>query len=469
MRRGFLAILTAMVMVSAAVLGGCAAVGDGVDPKPGPEINSGLASVMPTVEDQRTWPELASGDPSMNVRLFNPALTDTLRQDLLQTGLFESLPMPGQPQAKATPYTFKIVLTDFRIAKLGSNAWLVPHQLINGVALPVFAVFTVASGGEDMGAYAVPSSEVGTYIVASTTFSQEGMDVPILERGYNVRVDLGGVSERDLTDDKGYGIEVGKAHGPASLKALAQVIAQDQRWAYLDSYKSLALGRQVLDHAEDATPAQKLAAATDLLALLREPAYMPNEVQILHDPLLDAEVRAKVFNETRAMNLGLKENEALPTSQAMDAAEAAKLYDSPELWRSLVVAEIDQAVLGEAADLLQPAVPAGATMESNQTGMPTGRARPAVRMAPVMPSQPQPAAADEAAPAEAVPESPEVIEMRRVLGDRLAAALQGKPLLQKMLLSQADKAVGKAWKPMESVLTRLESPSVATYLEQRNK
>ncbi|CAO0820638.1 hypothetical protein DFAR_1770004 [Desulfarculales bacterium] len=106
-------------------------------------------AIMPPVVDRRTWSVSGQDTPIPDVRLFVPDITEHLRGGLVESELFTTLPAPSDPRARSIGASLQMKVTTFRLNKLGTNAWAVPHLLLDGVALPVFtgASSTARGGG----------------------------------------------------------------------------------------------------------------------------------------------------------------------------------------------------------------------------------------------------------------------------------------------------------------------------------
>jgi hypothetical protein len=467
-----------LLLAGLALLAGCAAVttAEVPTPAPGPQIKAGLRAVMPRVIDQRYWPSDTAGAPNPNVHLFAPGITSRLRSGLIKAGLFAALPAPGQPSAAAMSDKLEITVTKFELSKLGNNAWAAPAYIVDGLVQPVSGGVLVATKGQvDTGAYLLPSTRVGTTLAANLAWDIKGIKDTVLKRSYLVRVELGAVSERQLIasldETRGYGVKVGKVEGAKALDKLVQAIARDPHWLYLNSYIRLARARQVIA-GSGSTPEARLHAARGLVGLLAPLAYTPAEAKILRDGVLPAAGRANVANDLRARYLGLSGPGALPAGQRVSEAQAAKLFNSPRVERSLAQAEVTRQAMElimaaltprDAKSAAQPK-PAAASAPRADLDSAGGSRNPAP--GPAQASANAKALAKQKAPAPE-PLSPQARRLQAQLAAELAAALRGRVRLQAVFLEVADEAVGRQWPVAKSVLSQINSPQVKNYLAQR--
>jgi len=446
-------------------------------PQPGPRVHTGRAAIFPQVRDLRSWPRSDNGRPIANLRLFAPQITRRLRKALVARGLFTALDPPPAAGEHSRPRLL-LTIRDFRLRRVGTNAYIVPHLLLDGALLPLYAGTVIATGGQvDLGGYLIPSTKMATVLQATAAWQVPPLTRPVLTRSYLLTLPLGAVSQRQLWQEMGdyhtYGVAVGRREGLKALDALAETMSRDPHWAFLPDYLRLARAEDAWQRwraarrakakakapARPAAPAAGLqavgepaapvappaprpaaapkprpsarppaadfprlvAAVEGLLDLLGPLAFTPDEVAILRDGYLTPEKRAAIVNDLRAQRFLLAGPEALPADERLDAAKAEALYDSPALSRSLVQAGLAQRVLTLALAVLTPA-----------------------------PDEPKRFAA-----------------LRARLTEALAARFRRCPRLQLMLLDQADRAVGAQWPPVRLLLTKVDSRLTRAYLSRR--
>lgn len=479
-------VLGALLMALLA-LGGCAYTVTTVEvdpPKLGPPVKTGQPAVMDEVKDRRSWPSETSSARIPNVRIFAPDMTSFLRTELTQRGLFTSLPAPDTPAAQDIKSELVVTVNAFALNSTGQNAWLVPHTLLDGVALPVFTLVALGTAGEiDLGGYVFPSTAMATSLRATFLWKESGHKGAILTRSYSLTLPWGGVSERELIEEMGdartHGVKVGREAGQKALTDLANHVSRDPHWAFLNDYRKLAIAEDMLKRygegplpkpgeaaaqaaetnqwpspyrtfsartevgvdtfrnvkpAAQAKPAitgktappptlgQMVAQTRNLLPILQPLAYTPDEVSILTDGNILADKRASVVNSIRSQQLGLDDPDKLPAGQILNEEQAIELYDSPAVARAQVQAELVQRVLKIAVDVLTP-----------RSEAPSAQAK----------------------------------AMRQGLINELAARLKDKPKLQVLLLNKAELAVRKSWPPMEELLKMVGSPMTQRYLASR--
>ncbi len=483
-------IVLGLLMAALLTLGGCAYTVTTVEvdpPKLGPPVHTGQAVVMDQVKDQRSWPSEAPDERIPHVRIFAPDMTQTLRQELTQRGLFTAMPEPDSPGAQKTKAELKVAIGSFALEASGNNPWLVPHILLDGVALPVFTVVMVGTGGEiDLGGYAFPSTSMATNLRASVNWREPFSKEPVLTRDYKISLPIGGVSEREMKQQMGdartYGVNVGREAGIKAMTTLADRMSRDPHWAYLQDYRRLALAETMfkrfnqgpraksnapsatgpatqqwptpyrsfsprsevkvntfrnattpvktlpLAEEKDAGPplslGQMVAQVRGLLPVLKPLAYTPEEAGILIDGYIEADKRAAIVNAIRAQQLGLEYVKDLPASDVLDEKAAIELYDSPAVGRAQVEAALVERVLTLAVGVLTP-----------KTEAP----------------------------------SAQVKALRQGLINDLAAKLKDKPKLQVLLLAKAEMAVRQSWPPMQELLKLVGSPLTQSYLARREK
>ena len=312
-----------LLLAGLVLLAGCSAAvttSEVAVPAVGPRIQAGLKATMPPVSDKRTWSQATPGTPDPNVHIFAPAITSHLRAGLTKSGLFAALPAPDSPGAAALPDRVDITLNQFSLTKLGSNPWAAGAYIVDGLVQPVTGVVLVATQGQvDTGAYLLPSTRVGTAINADVSYSVPGLAKPVLQLSYQVQVELGAVSERQirasLSETDGVGVKLGQSEGVKALDKLVQAISRDPNWLYLNTYIRLAQARQIIE-APASTPEQRMGAARGLVGLLQPLAYTPSEAKVLRDGVLGASARATMANDLRARYLGLSDAAALPPGSA---------------------------------------------------------------------------------------------------------------------------------------------------------
>lgn len=465
-----------------------------------PSIDAGLKAVMPPVEDKRTWPAVASSfQPIPDVRIFSPAITDQIRKGLVQNGLFQSLPAPDDPAAKDIKPHLTIRLTQFAINKLGTNAWVVPQLIFDGVALPAFTAGAIYSGGDmDLGGYLLPSNRYGVVLAVRVTY-QEVPEGAVVERDYLVRENMNEISERryleSVNDATTHGYALGRAEGEKALGRLVRTIAGDPVWSHLPQMREI-LEAEVM--AKNHAPfEERVAKVQSMLPFLTKPLAMSDdEVKVLRDGFLTAESRAGVVNGMRVLWLDVPDSKSLPKDQYVSEDRAEQYFDDPKLLEYQVRAQICDRIVALAWDLISPpaAAPALAAVTPTRVTTPMGHGsvnegvaneepgRPAMAVkalptapraatataGPAAPGAPGAAlAASPAAPAASAPSPQEQDALRGELSRELAAKLQNDVRLQAVLLQQADKAVGPAWPPMRDMLRSIKSPIVTKYLAKR--
>lgn len=451
-------------------------------PQPGPAVKAGLSAVMPMVADRRSWPDRLTGDqPIPNVRIFAPQMTSVLRQDLLASGLFTALPAPGDPAAEGVKPTLTITVGNFALSNLGTNAWVVPHLLLDGVALPVYTVTSLYSKGRvDMGGYITPSTRIGNVLAASLEYT-EGLPAPVFERKYLITHELEQVSERqmlsDMRDYTGQGVELGKNRGVETLKIFARSIASDPHWKYLPQLRRLVMAEQAVKTGKPFP--EQVAAVESVLDLLDRPLTMTEEeVKILRDGFLDAKARATIINDTRARWMGLAGPAELPANLVVSEEQAEKYFDDPTLPPYAVESNLDQRVIALAIKVLTPVEPAGKPAGPGQpnelVSLPPGPMAPAAGVGVGSPGTSSPDQTPAGAPnlalaAQAPPTTTpaQAQALRDRLRQALAARLKGDLRKQVLAAGEADRAVGAAWKPMAQLLRLVDTPFVQRYLGQR--
>ncbi len=448
-------------------------------PKPGPPQQVGLKAIMPPVVDQREWPTVASEQPIPNIRVFAPEMTQQLRQDLLANGLFAALPAPGAPEAKDLSAEMRLKVSNFAVATLGTNAWVIPHLLIDGVALPVFTVTNLYSKGMvDLGGYLTPSSRIGVTLNADLEYN-EGSPPPLLKRSYVIKVEMEQVSEREmlkkLSDYSTWGAKAGQEYGRKALKELARNIAADPNWKHLATLRRLVAAEQAVKSGQPL--AQQVAAAEEALKLVSAPLTMTEEeVKILRDGYLEAKARATIVNDLRATWLGLSGPKDLSSEQAVSPEEAEAFFDDPKLPLYQMQSNYAQRAIALAVRVLTPVEatpkePGGQVAEV--VSLPPGPRPPAAAVATGSPGGGSPDPTPAGAPNLSTAAAPPVLSpvqaqaLRQRLQTALATFLASDLRKQVLATGQADNAVGAGWKPMAELLGQVNTPYVQRYLKQR--
>lgn len=451
MKRGFLIrMVFAVIAAASLLLAGCAyttVTAKTEIPKPGPRVATGQAAVMPQVKDNRSWPHAAQDDPINHIRIFAPQITSDLRKSLVERGLFKALPTPEAPSAKGMNSSLKITISLFKLAKAGLNSWIVPHLLVDGLALPVFAATTVVSGGDvDLGGYFIPSTKMGVTVQATAYYAESGQN--ILVRSYLVELPVGAVSERELRRggvDK-YGAKVGEREGAKALAILAETMARDPNWASLAEYRVLTDGE--LEQKAAKKRSDLVAAGQKVLPLFKPLAYSPEVAKVLRDGVISPGIRADIINDLRARSLGLSDPDQLPADQKMTAEKAKELFDEPAVAQSQVKAALAARALNVAVAAINPPEPPAEEKAAKES-----KAAKAAKA-----TKPKP-----------VPESPRDAALRSGFSRQLARVFKGKPHLQELLLARADRAVKEQWPPMERLLKEVDSPQTRRYLQTRTR
>jgi hypothetical protein len=394
-------------------------------PALGPAVATRQAMIMPRVVDTRSWPGLASDEPIVHVRLFPGQITAHLREGLVKSGLFTGLFAPGSPESLEIESRLLVTVKKFELNRVGTNAWVVPHLLIDGLVLPAFAAAAIATEGKvDLGAYLVPSQKMGTTLQVTAQLQRD--EISVLERSYLLNVELEAVTERELYQSakspNPYGEQVGKAQGRLALDKLIEMMTADPHWAWLNDYEKLAVAEALVKEQQE-NISTRIKSVQGLLPLLRPLAWTPEEAGMIRDGAMAASMRASILNDIQARRLGLDSAEQIPAAEQLDVTAAEKLFDDPEVEQAQVQAELAQRVMAMAAGVLSPA--------KDQT------------------------------------EAPDASELRENLGRELARSLEGRLKLQELMLEQADKAVGPQWPSMAAMLRQIQSPLVDRYLHSR--
>ncbi len=493
-------------------------------PAPGPVVHTGQAAMLAPVKDRRSWPAMESKRPIPNVRLYKKEITATLRRALQKRGLFTALPGPQDPEGLALEHQLQVSVQRFQLKSIGTNAWVVPHLLADGLALPVFTVVALATSAEvDMGAYVFPSTKAATTLKVKVVLRQRDLPLPILVRNYLVTLPLGSMSQRQFMDQMGdaqsYGASLGREEGIKALDRLAETMSRDPYWAYLDRYRRVRLVqymynryRAALKRARKkeanrqkaarkkgalpkATPAPATAAAPpapgnrpqpwnlqqkwrppclaevvqgaqDLLDILPQPAYLPEVANIIRDPYLKFKKtplkRAALIDDIRAQRLGLADASKLPPHLRMPPEKMDALYDDPEVANSLVETDLARRILRIVVGVLTPPPPL-----EGEAAVPEGAfTRRGVMFQGQLwlPSARGPVGS--LTPL-VYPEPKNAGQMRARLRRNLAARLKASPRLQVLLLPLADRATRWAWPAMQELLLQVDSPVTRAYLGRR--
>lgn len=451
---------------------------------PLPPVKAGLQAVMGPVNDKRIWQISGQDNPLPDVRLFTPEITAHMRKGLMESGLFTALPGPDEAAAKEIKAGLSLELTQFGLTRLGSNAWVVPHLLLDGVALPVFTGMAIYSKGRvDLGSYLMPSSRMGTQVTVRLAYG-EGQAV-LLEKEYSVQEELGEVSERKyletINDTSSHGVEMGRREGRKALDSLVRAIAGDPLWQNLPLLRRLVEAENLVKQGKP-LPVQA-AVVQDLLAQLPPSlTYLEDEVKVLRDGYLDAKSRAGIVNDLRVRWLVLDDIKQLPAGQTISEEGAEQLFDDPALPKHQAEAVIAERILHLALSIIMapeqrpgpPLTAAAATL----VVPPVGFRGPAAGVAPELsPGLPRPLAPLPSSPATASAQagvaSPSPLApaqakvLRQQLSRDLVARVRADLRLQVQLVLQAEKAVGPDWAPMEGLLRQVGTPYINKYLNTR--
>lgn len=436
-----------------------------------------LSAEMPKVDDARSWDEGTWEAPNYNVHMFGPAITEKLRADLTKSGLFAALPAPDSAESKDSPYILKVKITSFALENQGNNVYRVPKVIVNGALLPAFALTNLATMGQvDMAGYVIPSTNLGTKLNASFVLVDKESEVTILDRAYQSSLSLGAVSQRDLfkgSETGEYGVEAGASKADEAIADLADMASRDPSWKYVEQYKAVALAKSAIAESDSPSVTQ-CETALLLLPMIEKLNYTAKEVKILHDDLVDADIRASLYNETRARSLGYSSPEEMPKDQIIDEDQAVKLLDDISLLTDLVVSDLDTKILEIALDAVIPQVKTTAEKptenklaqevrgDAENMDLPQkpegGQAAPAAAPAP----------SGDGAPADDAPVVVEASpEMRDQVSQAMVQTLKGNLLVQNILIDLADKKIGDQWPKMKQILESIDSPVTKRYLASR--
>ena len=424
-------------------------------PAPGPQISTGLSAVMPQVKDQRSWPNATPAKAIPHVRYFAPQITKTLRKELVDAGLFNSLPQPDDPAAAGLKDRLDISIRQFGLEQTNNNFFALPHLLADGLFLPAFAITTVLSGGRiDMGAYLIPSSTAATNASVSMNYVEELDDADriILTRTYLIEQELGAVSERQLNQGVShggeFGVKVGQEEAAKVMNKLIQSMTRDPYWAYLADYRTL---KKAEENAKDsALLEEKIEAANSVMNLLRPLPFTLTEISVVLNSKISYSNRASIINDLRKQRLGEEAVNSAPYSEE----RIKELFNDPRLMQAKVESGISQRALKVVLTALKPGMTKKQIAEKEE------------KEAAEKKEGPPPLGA---APAKTPPDPAKAAELRDKLTGDLAARIKGNPQLQALLLAQADIAVGELWKPMAKILDAVDSPQTRAYLKKRNK
>jgi hypothetical protein len=475
-----------LLMAALLAVGGCAYTTVTARERPHaplPPVKAGLKAVMAGVADKRNWQGGGPDAAIPDVRLFAPEITDQLRRELLASGLFAALPKPADPEARGLQAGLHLEMTAFSLAKLGTNAWVVPHLMLDGVALPVFTGAAIYSQGRmDLGSYLLPSNRMGTAATLRLAYA-EGPEGTLLEKEYSTKVDLEQVSERKyletINDTSTHGVAMSRQEGRKTLTQLVQNIASDPFWEYLPVWRRIVTVESMFKAGK---PLDEVAAAVEkLLPLLDAPlVYVEEETKVLRDGFLDAKARAGIVNDLRARWQGLPDVKSLPSEQTISEERAEELFDDPKLPGFQEKSIIAERVIRLAFKVIDPSAPTvapPAPTAATQVVPPVAFRAPAAGVAPELaPGAPVAArltpAAQPASPAlapVALPLPPEkALALRQHLSQELAKRVSGDLRLQVLLVAQAEKAVGTSWAPMRELLGRVGAAYTNKYLTTRN-
>lgn len=491
MKPGLLKFAALSCCLALAMLAGaCAKVQQPLTPPPGPPVKAGLSAVMPSVKDDRIWPPIASEAVDLNIRVFAPQITERMRAGLLASKQFAALPAPDSPAARALDSRLTVTIRFFGISAMGSNAWLVPHLLVDGVILPVFAVGNVATGGRlDVGGYLLPSTKLGTTINATVDLLETGLSEPVLSQSYLVEVDLGSVSQRQilasLQSYQGYAVGVGKSEGQKAIDELVRHISRDPRWAYVPDYRNLVAARLALKAATPppaaaptAQPAAGYAVQSASAGRARSPWQPPS------------------VGSGSAGPVPAGKGVAVPAGQAA-AAEAAKPVDPAEaqaaatravtaclpLLRPMTYSPEEAKILRDGALNADTRALLANEVRARYQGLADSKKLPAkyrVSEDEAFKLFDAPAVETDVVRGELATEAVKLVvrylsapwptpAQKAALSREVVKRMQGQLQLQTVLLTQADDAVNNGWPPMLALLQQLDSVQVKNYLESREE
>ncbi|KIX15051.1 hypothetical protein X474_05900 [Dethiosulfatarculus sandiegensis] len=498
-------LLICLTLLAAFSAGGCAyttVVKDELKPELGPRQSTGLSAQMPQVQDKRVWPEETTERTSPNVRIFAEQITDTLRQGLVANGLFSRLADPAKDSSEAAKNRLTLVLNNFALEKDGRNPWLVPHMFVDGLVLPAFAVGVFITQAQvDLGGYWIPSTDLNISLTLSVVYQEtvEPLELParelpqtgsaqttpsaqtaslnpakpdsatadqlpkeekltILDLSFLVDENVGAFSEKELFGEfdsyDSYGARLSKDIGKKALLRLVEVISRDPHWGYLDEFRTLVLAERKV--AAPLPLSDRVLAAETTLGILEPLAYDPAEAQILRNGALETDVRAKVVNGLRANRLKLENASLLPETEKITEEKAEELFNDPELGKVEVQAALAERVFILVRKVLTP-------IEAPEEE-PVAQAEPGTTQVGESGAQESSPIINPKAP---LPDPPDALELRNEFISKVAKAVDGKPLLQEILMNQAERAVGTAWAPMKSLLQKIDSSETRQYLEER--
>ncbi len=470
--------ISTIIIAALASSAGCAYIKttqEARDPLRGEINKAALSAEMPPIDDARAWEEGTWDAPNYNIHIFAPAITEKLRADLLSSGLFSALPTPNSQEAADLPYRLEVKVTAFALNVIGSNAYRVPQVIANGALLPAFALTNLATQGQvDMAGYVIPSINLGTRLNAKFSLLDKENEVTLLSRSYLSTFELGAVSQRDIfkgSETGEYGVEAGAGRADEAIKDLADLCSRDPAWKYLNQYKALALAQYAISESESSSVV-RCESALQLLPLLEKFRYTAKQVKLLYDDLLDADVRAPIYNEMRARSLGYSSPEDMPKDQIITEEQAEELLNDISLLTDLVLVDLDTKILQLALDAVIPNEEAQLNPAEQPEMQDVAQNRPLDQNGP-MPAQEAPVR-DEAltqagpdaqkeleAPVEASP------EMREAVMKALVQSVKNDLLMQDIIIEMADKKIGEQWPKMKEILEAIDSPVTKRYLESR--
>ena len=497
----------ALLLVACLGAGGCAFTENAIKkrvPKPGPVVKTGASAVMPAVQDNRRWPKDGDGQAISHIRIFSPEMTTRLRETLVKLGTFDQLARPDTEKAQDLSGRLEVSVAKFELTQMDTNGWVAPHLVLNGLALPLFGLGLFATAGQvDLGGYVFPSSEMSTTVNFTAAYKEEGLIppkishlfmpvgaespvemrhyTPVLTRSYQVQVPLFAMSGfqymSGYADSSQHGVQVGLAKGEKALNLMVQTIARDPHWTYLADFRLLTKVKSDLD--QDESMDWHLHRAMTLVKLIRPLGFVPDEVGILQDGYLDQKKQAAIVNDMRCRWFQVPEPNKLPKAEFLTPAKARALFDDPALQDSMVKVGLARQALRLSFDTLvtsaqDVAAPAGGKVSARAAGAPASPLRtappvPLLKPSTQTPSPTPPVRGANAKPAKkaAKADPAKVRALRGQLMDAMAARFRDHIRLQLILLEEADRVRGEAWKSMMDLLHRVDSPQTKAFLSQR--
>lgn len=499
-------IILGALLAALLALGGCAYTVTTVEvdpPKLGPPVHTGQAAVMDQVTDARSWPTEAPKERIPHVRIFAPDMTKILRQELVQRGLFTALPAPDTLEPEAAKTEIQVTINSFALESVGMNPWLVPHILLDGVALPVFTVVMIGTGGDiDLGGYAFPSTSMATNLNASVNWNESWRKEPVLSRAYTVSLPIGGVSEREMkqqmSDPRTFGVNVGREAGLKAMNDLANLMSRDPHWAYLNDYSRLAKAEDMLKRynqgpkvkplktlptptaAEKAwpTPYRSFSARSEVQV---DTARGKPQQTMQPPPAPDVKPAVQASASTKA-----KVQKELPTPTLAQMVEQVR--GLLNVLRPLAYTPDEVSILTDGYLEAEKRASIVNSIRAQQLGLENIEDLPADKQldeetATLLYDSPAVARSQVEAdmvdrvlalavgvltPKTEVPSS-QTKALRQGLINDLAAKLKDKPNLQVLLLAKAELAVRNSWPPMQELLKLVGSPMTQRYLARRGK